>query len=63
MGRIAIVLKIAIQMNQALWPCLAALHNAINFQAASQIARKMIMGKNHHEKFGMCEYISITVKF
>jgi hypothetical protein len=43
-GRIPIVLKMKMQMNQARWLFRAALHIAINFHTESQIARTAITG-------------------
>jgi hypothetical protein len=46
-GNIPIVLKMAMQINQARWLFRPAFHNAINFQTESQTARIIIMVISH----------------
>jgi hypothetical protein len=45
-GNIPIVLKIAMQINQARWLFRAAFQIAINFHTASHIERIIIIGMN-----------------
>jgi len=60
-GKIPMVLKIAIQINQARWLFRADFHNAINFHTISQTARIIKIGIK--EEFGSIKHIIVFFLF